>query len=111
MVDVVDAVTSVAPGWLVLGVLAHLANQVARGAGWHAVIGGACAAEAPRRRDAIAAWVAITLNFVLPRLIPGDPVQIMLARQSQLGPVSPGQERALAAMLGLGDGNLLSQYW
>ena len=59
---------------------------------------------------AVAAWVAITVNFVLPRLIPGDPVQIILARQAQLGPVSPGQEEALATMLGLGDGNLLSQY-
>ncbi|MFF7652851.1 ABC transporter permease [Streptomyces sp. NPDC007983] len=59
---------------------------------------------------AIAAWMAVTVNFFLPRLIPGDPVQLMLARQAQSGPVEPGQEEALAAMLGLGHGNLLVQY-
>ncbi|WAP58954.1 ABC transporter permease [Streptomyces sp. S465] len=59
---------------------------------------------------AIAAWMAITVNFFLPRLIPGDPVQLMLARMAQSGPVQPGQEEALAHMLGLGHGNLLVQY-
>ncbi|MEU4894462.1 ABC transporter permease [Streptomyces sp. NPDC044780] len=59
---------------------------------------------------AIAAWMAITVNFFLPRLIPGDPVQLMLARMAQSGPVQPGQEEALATMLGLGHGNLLVQY-
>ncbi|MEK8173087.1 hypothetical protein NKH77_41060 [Streptomyces sp. M19] len=58
----------------------------------------------------VAAWMAVTVNFFLPRLIPGDPVQLMLARQSQSGPVQPGQEEALAAMLGLGHGNLAVQY-
>ncbi len=55
----VDAVAGVAPGWLILGVALHLANQVARGRGWYAVV---CKAspedEAPRRRDVVAAWVA-----------------------------------------------------
>lgn len=59
---------------------------------------------------AVAAWMAVTVNFFLPRLIPGDPVEMMLARQAQSGPVEPGQEEALAAMLGLGHGNLLVQY-
>ena len=55
----VDAVAGVAPGWLVLGVVLHLANQVARGRGWYAVVRTACDdGEPPRRRDAIAAWVA-----------------------------------------------------
>ena len=55
----VDAVAGVAPGWLALGVLLHLGNQVARGRGWYSVIRSACAdGEHPRRRDAIAAWVA-----------------------------------------------------
>lgn len=58
-----------------------------------------------------AAWVASTVNFALPRLIPGDPVQIMLARQAQYGPVSPGQEKAVSEMLGLAGGNIFSQYW
>ena len=55
----VDAVAGVAPGWLVLGVALHLANQVARGRGWYAVVRTACdEGAAPRRRDVVAAWVA-----------------------------------------------------
>src|SRR3954467_10074670 len=55
----VDAVAGVAPGWLVLGVALHLANQVARGRGWFAIVRTASAdGEAPRRRDVVAAWVA-----------------------------------------------------
>src|SRR3954453_3013828 len=57
LAGLVDAVAGVAPGWLVLGVLLHLSNQVARGTGWHAVVCGAHAGQ-PRRRDVIAAWVA-----------------------------------------------------
>ncbi|AXI76892.1 ABC transporter permease [Peterkaempfera bronchialis] len=59
----------------------------------------------------IAAWIAVTLNFALPRLIPGDPVQLIMARQSQLGPVPPGEQEALEKMLGLSHGNILGQYW
>ncbi|MCX3063020.1 ABC transporter permease [Streptomyces beihaiensis] len=59
---------------------------------------------------AVAAWIAVTLNFVLPRLIPGDPVQLMMSRMAASGPVTEGQEKAMAAMLGLGHGNLLQQY-
>jgi peptide/nickel transport system permease protein len=59
----------------------------------------------------IAAWMAVTLNFALPRLIPGDPVQLIMARQSQQGPVPPGEKAALARMLGLGHGNIAVQYW
>jgi hypothetical protein len=44
--------------WLVPGILLHLANQVARGRGWFAVLRAACPAEARvRRADAIGAWV------------------------------------------------------
>lgn len=53
-----DGAAHVAPAWLVLGVLLHLANQLARGRGWHAVVRTALPAEPMRRRDAIAAWVA-----------------------------------------------------
>lgn len=59
----------------------------------------------------IAAWIAVTLNFVLPRMIPGDPIQMIMSRQSQLGPVPPGEEEVLRRMLGLGHGNILGQYW
>ena len=36
---------------------------------------------------AIAAWVAITINFLLPRLMPGDPATAMFGRM--LGQLSP----------------------
>jgi hypothetical protein len=46
-----------APGWLALGVGLHLANQVLRGRGWHAIV-QAAAGGGVRRRHTIAAWVA-----------------------------------------------------
>src|SRR4051794_38301446 len=59
LAGLVDAVAGVASGWLVLGVALHLANQVARGRGWYAVVGSTCGGELlPRRRDVVAAWVA-----------------------------------------------------
>lgn len=56
-------------------------------------------------------WVAISLNFVLPRLMPGNPAQAMMAKFAQQGPVSPNQQKALELMLGLPTGSLWSQYW
>lgn len=47
----------------------------------------------------IAAWAAITANFVLPRMMPGDPVQAVLARFE--GRLSPDATQALAAEFGL----------
>ncbi|HEX4705056.1 MAG TPA: ABC transporter permease [Pseudonocardiaceae bacterium] len=59
---------------------------------------------------AVAAWLAITLNFLLPRLIPGDPVEQLIARMSQGGAVAPGEADSLRQLLGLGRGNGLQQY-
>ena len=28
----------------------------------------------------VTGWAALTLNYVLPQLVPGDPVSVMLAR-------------------------------
>lgn len=58
----------------------------------------------------IAAWLAITLNFVLPQLIPGNPVQLLLARMRSAGPTPPGEEQSLARMLGLSSGNVFQRY-
>jgi peptide/nickel transport system permease protein len=60
---------------------------------------------------AVAAWVAITLNFFLPRLIPGNPVQVIMAHQAHFGTVPPGEAAALTKLLGLGHGSVFSQYW
>ena len=38
---------------------------------------------------AVAAWAAVTLGFVLPRLMPGDPATALLARlRGKLSPAS-----------------------
>jgi peptide/nickel transport system permease protein len=58
----------------------------------------------------IAAWLAITVNFVLPQLIPGNPVQILLAKMRSAGPTPPGEEQSLTRLLGLGSGNFLQRY-
>jgi peptide/nickel transport system permease protein len=59
----------------------------------------------------VALWGAITLNFFLPRLIPGNPVEVLLTRMSQAGSPPPGEYQTLQALLGLGGGNIFSQYW
>jgi peptide/nickel transport system permease protein len=58
----------------------------------------------------VAAWVAITINFFLPRLIPGNPVEVILARQEHDGPIPPGESAALTRLLGLGSGNIFDKY-
>ena len=87
----VDAVAGVAPGWLVLGVILHLLNQVARGRGWHAVVKAACEEDArPRRRDTVAAWVAGAGAGGVVSARGGDAVRVLvLARRS------PGTSRAV----------------
>ena len=58
---------------------------------------------------AVAAWAALTLNFFLPRLIPGNPVELLLAKMAQAGPVPPGEQQVLSKLLGLGTGSLFEQ--
>jgi hypothetical protein len=69
-------------GWLVLGVALHLGNQVLRGRGWCALVraadGGGCG---PRRRDAIAAWVAGAGAGGLVSARGGDAVRVLLLRR------------------------------
>lgn len=58
----------------------------------------------------LAAWLAITLNFFLPRLIPGNPVELLMSRLSQAGPVQPGEQQTLTRLMGLSGGNVFAQY-
>jgi hypothetical protein len=68
-----------AVGWLTLGVLLHLANQVARGRGWWALVRAvACADQAPRKRDAVAAWVAGAGAGGIVSARGGDAVRVLL---------------------------------
>jgi peptide/nickel transport system permease protein len=57
----------------------------------------------------VAAWVAITLNFFIPRALPGNPVQAVMSQYQNL---TPDAEKALAQMLGgtLAHGSLWNQY-
>ncbi len=35
----------------------------------------------------VALWAALTVNFFIPRLMPGDPVDILISKLGQRGPV------------------------
>ena len=59
----------------------------------------------------VAAWAALTLNFLLPQLIPGNPVEVLINKMSQSGPVPPGEAQVLTKLLGLGTGNIFQKYW
>ena len=48
-----------------------------------------------------AVWVAITLDFFIPRLAPGDPVAAIVGKMSLKGYVSPEMKQTLAATFGL----------
>jgi peptide/nickel transport system permease protein len=59
----------------------------------------------------VAFCAAITINFALPRLLPGNPVDVMLAKLAQRGQVEPETRAAIEAMLGTtDDASLLSQF-
>ena len=56
----------------------------------------------------VAAWVALTVNFFLPRLMPGNAVQAIMSKFPNL---QPSTYHALEALLGVGHpGSLWSQY-
>jgi peptide/nickel transport system permease protein len=56
----------------------------------------------------LAAWASITLNFLIPRLMPGDPVSVMAGRLS--GQASPEAIVALKKAFGATDAPLYQQY-
>jgi peptide/nickel transport system permease protein len=57
----------------------------------------------------VTAWAALTINFLLPRLMPGDPVQAAIDKLQ--GSASPGAVKALSAQFGINTkASLLSQY-
>jgi peptide/nickel transport system permease protein len=58
----------------------------------------------------VAAWVALTANFFIPRAMPGNAIDSILDKFP--GGLQPSAYKALQAMLGVGhSGPLLSQYW
>ncbi|MDV8147490.1 ABC transporter permease [Arthrobacter sp. B10-11] len=56
----------------------------------------------------IAFWVSITLNFLLPRFMPGDPVSRMFARTQDR--MQPEQIEVLRKLLGVDDRPIWEQY-
>lgn len=57
----------------------------------------------------IALWVSITLNFLIPHLSPGGPVQALMARMR--GKISPQAEHALEVAFGVSHDPLWVQYF
>jgi peptide/nickel transport system permease protein len=49
----------------------------------------------------VTAWIALTINFFLPRLMPGNAVQSVLSRLQGNGPVTPRAIHAMALAFGL----------
>jgi peptide/nickel transport system permease protein len=59
----------------------------------------------------LAIWAALTINFFLPRLAPGNPAEVVYNRLSQRGPVSPATLKALEIQFGVNTtDSLLAQY-
>jgi len=57
----------------------------------------------------VAAWVALTVNFFIPRLVPGNAVEAIMSKFPDL---QPSAYRALEALLGVGKGgSIWHQYW
>ncbi|MDJ0348749.1 ABC transporter permease [Cryobacterium sp. PH29-G1] len=55
-------------------------------------------------------WAAITLNFLLPRLMPGSPADAAIAKLAQNGPVSSATRASIEAQLGVPTGSMVDQY-
>ncbi len=57
-------------------------------------------------------WAVVTLNFLIPRIQPGDPAELMVRRlQGKDSQLDAAQVKAMRSMLGTPDGSLWSQYW
>ncbi|MDN6328652.1 MAG: ABC transporter permease [Brachybacterium sp.] len=60
----------------------------------------------------VALWAAVTLNFFIPRALPGSPVDAVLAKLALRGPVAPETRRAIEVMLGADtDRSLFQEYF
>jgi peptide/nickel transport system permease protein len=57
----------------------------------------------------VSAWASITLNFAIPRLMPGDPAAALVARFK--GQLAPESLRSLRHAFGLVPGSTLKQYF
>jgi peptide/nickel transport system permease protein len=59
----------------------------------------------------ITLWAAVTLNFLLPRVMPGSPVDAALGKLASAGvPVTNAERRAIEIQLGVPHSSLFTQY-
>ncbi|MEO6924616.1 MAG: hypothetical protein ABI142_12385, partial [Bryocella sp.] len=58
---------------------------------------------------AFIAWAAITLNFLIPRLMPGDPVGLLVNKLH--GNIDPNAIAALSKAFGITNAPMINQYW
>jgi len=58
-----------------------------------------------------ALWASATINFLIPRLMPGDPVQAYLGRMEGHGSISASALQALRVEFGISDAPLWIQYF
>lgn len=59
----------------------------------------------------ITLWAAITLNFILPRLMPGSPVDAALGKLASAGvPITNAERNAIEIQLGVPHASLITQY-
>ncbi|MDE0571939.1 ABC transporter permease [Demequina sp. B12] len=59
---------------------------------------------------AVTLWAAISLNFFLPRLLPGDPAAILIAKMSRNGDVTDAQLQSIRRLFGNPEASLWTQY-
>jgi len=55
-------------------------------------------------------WTAVTINFMIPRLMPGNPAQAMLAKFHGKGSISPQAIHSIEVMLGISNESMWKQY-
>jgi peptide/nickel transport system permease protein len=59
----------------------------------------------------VALWASITLNFAIPRLMPGNPAEVFLASHYQQFQGDPHALQTIEAVLGVSHDPLPLQYW
>lgn len=60
---------------------------------------------------AVTLWAAISLNFFIPRMLPGDPFSILMAKLQRAGGIPAGTENSIRLLLGAAeDQTLWEQY-
>ncbi len=55
-------------------------------------------------------WVALTFNFLIPRMMPGSPAETMIANFHGKGQINPNALHAIQIMLGISTAPLWKQY-